>query len=92
MLGADYMVVPVTRPGLEVVRGYRSELFREDPKKLYERAGLNDEQTTFLFNDTQIVYESMLEDINGILNSGDVPNLYAAEDMEAITTASSNVL
>lgn len=27
----------------------------------------------------------MLEDINGILNSGDVPNLYKTEDMENIT-------
>jgi dynein heavy chain, axonemal len=29
----------------------------------------------------------MLEDINGVLNSGDIPNLYAAEDLEAITNA-----
>lgn len=29
----------------------------------------------------------MLEDINGILNSGDVPNLYANEDLESITNA-----
>ena len=26
----------------------------------------------------------MLEDINNILNSGDVPSLYKVEDMEAI--------
>ena len=41
----------------------------------------------FLFNDTQIINESMLEDINGILNSGDVPNLYNSEDLEAISSA-----
>lgn len=29
----------------------------------------------------------MLEDVNGILNSGDVPNLYGADDLEAIATA-----
>ena len=29
----------------------------------------------------------MVEDINKILNAGDVPNLYAAEDMEAISSA-----
>merc|ERR1711969_369994 len=38
----------------------------------------------FLFVDTQIVNESMLEDINGILNTGDLPNLYAPEDMDNI--------
>lgn len=40
--------------------------------------------TTFLFCDTQIIDEQMLEDINNVLNSGDVPGLYKAEDMEAI--------
>ena len=29
----------------------------------------------------------MVEDINNILNSGDVPNLYAPEDLEAISSA-----
>ena len=55
---------------IEVVRGYRSELFREDLKKLYERAGLNNEPTTFIFNDTQIIETSFLEDVNGMLTSG----------------------
>lgn len=29
----------------------------------------------------------MLEDINNILNAGDVPNLYAPEDLDAIMSA-----
>ena len=40
----------------------------------------------FLFSDTQIVFEAMLEDVNNVLNTGDVPNLYAPEDDETITT------
>ena len=28
----------------------------------------------------------MLEDVNNVLNTGDVPNLYAPEDDETITT------
>ena len=39
-------------------------------------AGVKNKSIVFLFNDTQIINETMLEDINGILNSGDVPNLY----------------
>ena len=61
---------------IEVVRGYRSELFREDLKKLYEKAGIKGQNTVFLFNDTQVIENSFLEDINGMLTSGEVSNLY----------------
>ena len=39
---------------------------------------------TFLFSDAQIVEESFLEDINNMLNTGEVPNLFAADEMEQI--------
>ena len=35
----------------------------------------------------QIKSESFLEDVNNILNSGDVPNLYAVDEQESILTA-----
>jgi len=34
--------------------------------------------------DPQIVTESFLEDINNVLNSGEVPNLYAPDEMEKV--------
>ena len=40
----------------------------------------------FLFSDTQIVKESFLEDLNNILNTGEVPNLMGPEDFEEIIT------
>lgn len=39
-------------------------------------AGIQKKPITFLFVDTQILFEKMLEDINNALNSGDVPKLY----------------
>lgn len=37
-------------------------------------------QTVFLFSDNQIKEESFVEDINMILNTGDVPNLFPADE------------
>ncbi|XP_023272842.1 dynein heavy chain 2, axonemal-like, partial [Seriola lalandi dorsalis] len=61
---------------VEVTKQYRKQEFREDIKKLYRLAGVDNKPTVFMFNDTQIVDESFLEDINNILSSGEVPNLY----------------
>ena len=40
-----------------------------------------------MFSDAQVVMESMVEDLNNILNAGDVPNLYATEDEDSIVSA-----
>lgn len=42
------------------------------------------ESTTFLFTDNQIISELFLEDINNILNSGEIPNLWELEEWEDI--------
>lgn len=47
-------------------------------------AGIDNSPISFLFVDTQIVNEAMLEDINSVMNSGDVTNLYQDKDMEDI--------
>ena len=72
---------------IEVVRGYRSELFHEDLKKLYEMTGINQTPTVFLFNDTQVIENSFLEDINGMLTSGEVNNLYAPDEKNQMQDA-----
>ena len=69
---------------IEISKNYRRAEFREDIKKLYGQAGINNKETTFIFTDTQVVDEAFLEDINNILSSGEVPNLYKPEEMEEI--------
>ena len=39
---------------------------------------------TFILPDTQISNEGFLEDINGILNTGEVTGLHAPEDIDKI--------
>ena len=46
--------------------------------------GIKEERTTFLINDNQITNESFLEDINNLLNSGEIPNLWLPEDKDTI--------
>lgn len=69
---------------IEVIKGYQMRDWRENVKTVLMMAGVEGKPTTFLFVDTQIINEQMLEDINGVLNSGDVAGLYRAEDLDPI--------
>ncbi len=53
-----------------------------DLKRLYKMCGVDKKPTMFLFTDQQVVEEGFLEDISNILSSGEVPNLYKAEEFE----------
>jgi len=44
------------------------------------KAGVEGKQTVFLFSDNQIKDESFVEDINMVLNTGDVPNMYPPDE------------
>ncbi|XP_063473624.1 dynein axonemal heavy chain 6 isoform X8 [Symphalangus syndactylus] len=72
---------------IELSRGYNYDSFHEDLRKLYKMAGVEDKNMVFLFTDTQIVVEEFLEDINNILNSGEVPNLFEKDELEQILAA-----
>ncbi|XP_064233929.1 dynein axonemal heavy chain 6 isoform X6 [Aotus nancymaae] len=73
---------------IELSRGYNYNSFQEDLRKLYKMAGIEDKNMVFLFTDTQIVVEEFLEDINNILNSGEVPNLFEKDELEQVLAAS----
>ncbi|XP_070598423.1 dynein axonemal heavy chain 6 isoform X2 [Erythrolamprus reginae] len=72
---------------IELSRGYNYDSFHEDLRKLYKMAGAEDKDMVFLFTDTQIVVEEFLEDINNILNSGEVPNLFEKDELEFVLAA-----
>ncbi|ETO22423.1 dynein heavy chain 7 [Reticulomyxa filosa] len=65
--------------------GYDYSMFRDDLKEILMKAGAERKQIAFLVSDTQITDERFLEDINNILNSGEVPNLFSSpEELGAI--------
>jgi dynein heavy chain len=69
---------------IEISKSYAMNEWREDMKLIMGMAGEKDLPTVFLFDDTQIVYESFLEDVNGILNTGEVANLFTGDELMAI--------
>ncbi|CAL8125661.1 unnamed protein product [Orchesella dallaii] len=69
---------------IEVNKRYKKADFREDLKKVYRRTGADNKTCCFIMNDTQIVDESFLEDLNNVLSSGEVPNLYKPDEFEDI--------
>lgn len=69
---------------IEITKNYREKEFHEDIKKLLMKSGVENEPQVFLFSDTQIVKESFLEDINNLLNSGEIPNLFPTEEKAQI--------
>ncbi len=46
--------------------------------------GKNKLKTVFIFSDNDVVHESFLEDVNNMLSSGVVPNLYLQDELSKI--------
>jgi dynein heavy chain len=75
---------------IEISKSYREKEWHDDIRdNLLKRAGVGPDggggqPVAFLFSDTQLVKESFLEDINNLLNSGEIPNLFPPEDKAGI--------
>ena len=63
----------------EISKNYGKPEWREDIKTLMRQAGKGT-PVVFLLTDSQIKQESFLEDVDNLLNSGEVPNLFASDE------------
>ncbi|CAB1113079.1 unnamed protein product [Ectocarpus sp. CCAP 1310/34] len=79
---ADYTLFQI-----EISKSYGMVEWREDLRKVLTMAGADNRVTVFLLDDTQLINEAFLEDVNGILNTGEVPSLFNNEEMVAINEA-----
>ena len=76
---------------LEIKKDFSIKDFRVKLMDLYEMAayrnfragkgGTEKLKTVFIFSDNDVVHESFLEDIQNMLNSGIVPNIYPPEEL-----------
>ncbi|CAK0791281.1 unnamed protein product [Prorocentrum cordatum] len=60
---------------------------KTDLQAMYNKAGVKDEGVMFLFTDGQITNEKFLVFINDLLASGDIADLYAVDEKDAIRNA-----
>lgn len=65
-------------------RGYNENSFREDMKALYNKVGVENKRTVFLFTAAHIVDESFLEIVNNMLMIGVVPALFTDEEKDSV--------
>lgn len=61
-------------------------------KMLLKNAGVKGQKTVFLLTDTQIKDEAFLEDVDSILNTGEVPNLFAMDEKQEIMEVKPSIL
>jgi dynein heavy chain len=69
---------------IEIVKGYGEKNFKDFIKERMFECGIDGKKVVFAMTDGMILQESFLEDINNILNTGEVPNLMLPEDKDRI--------
>uniref|UniRef100_A0A4W6E1U6 Dynein axonemal heavy chain 12 n=1 Tax=Lates calcarifer TaxID=8187 RepID=A0A4W6E1U6_LATCA len=71
----------------EISKSYGMTEWRDDLKMLLKNAGVKGQKTVFLLTDAQIKDEAFLEDVDSVLNTGEVPNLFAIDEKQEIMEA-----
>ncbi|XP_076804189.1 dynein axonemal heavy chain 3-like isoform X1 [Clavelina lepadiformis] len=76
---------------IELTRTYSFADWRDDIKKMMIKAGADGVPVVFLFSDQQIKEEAYVEDVNMILNTADIPNLFPADEKAELIEKMQNV-
>ena len=69
---------------ITLTKVYNANNLLEDFKPLYRRAGVAGKGVCFMLTDKEIKDEGFLEYINIFLNTGELPNLFPRDELDAI--------
>ena len=72
---------------ITITASYKLADFKENLQTIYMKAGVKGIGTLFLFTDQQIVDERFLVLLNDMLASGNIPDLFPADEMDNINNA-----
>jgi dynein heavy chain len=68
----------------EITKNYGLNEFRDDLKTMLKEAGGAGKDSVFLFTDSQIKMEEFLQDIECLLNLGEVPNIFQIDEKQVV--------
>ncbi|XP_037873641.1 dynein axonemal heavy chain 12 [Bombyx mori] len=68
----------------EITKSYSVKDWHDDIKLVLRESGGLNKDTTFLFTESQIKEESYIQNLDSLLNSGEVPNLYGLDEKQEI--------
>lgn len=68
----------------EITKNYGLNEFREDLKTMLKEAGGNGRDTVFVFTEGQMKMEEFLQDIECLLNLGEVPNIFQIDEKQEV--------
>lgn len=78
MRGMEYKTI-------EITKNFNTEAFKDVVKGYMKESGIAGTGISFVMTDTQIISESFIENLNNLLNTGEIPNLMLPEDADEIT-------
>ena len=70
-------------------RRYTLAMFDDDLRAVLRRAGVDGERIAFLFDESNALSSGFLERMNALLASGEVPGLFAKDEIMAMTAPTS---
>ncbi|XP_037092634.1 cytoplasmic dynein 2 heavy chain 1-like [Pollicipes pollicipes] len=67
-------------------KGYGEKQFRNDLKSYMQMAAIDNDQVVFILEDHQVIDPSFLEMVNSLLCAGEIPGLFAPEEIEPMVS------